>query len=427
MDATLPIGSALDIAPGEIWAVGGRDAVAVAGWCSRLVRRDELENCAALVSFSQQAAAAREVGWMQARYYADDGEPVRDYLSYSSVWEVNPYEVGAKRPETRAAYRGRLARLTRLLALNRLLDRPLVALSNGEMRRVLIARALAKGPALLVLDDPTAGLDVSRRAKLKDVVSALARRGTAVVWAYRHTDELPDGVSKWLDITPAKDGFSLSAVPAPKALKAADASSIVPPPCPTRAASHRRQTSPIGRAVVEINHLSLEFGRRPLFEDFSWTVHSGERWILRGGNGSGKTTLFALITGDSPLAYASDVRVFGQRRSVGAELAKIRRRIGLVSPELQACTGLGPEALLDAAIARRPDLLLLDEPFLNLPRGAVRAAMRRIESFLASRPKATAILVSHRADESPKGFGRILDLDRSALRREVDDGAEHVA
>ena len=69
--------------------------------------------------------------------------------------------------------------------------------------------------------------------------------------------------------------------------------------------------------------------RRKLFDNFSWTIRQGERWVLRGPNGSGKTTLMALITGDSPLAYANDVKVFGQPREPGHELHAIRRRIGL--------------------------------------------------------------------------------------------------
>ncbi len=154
----------------------------------------------------------------------------------------------------------------------------------------------------------------------------------------------------------------------------------------------------------------MKFGRRVLFRDFSWTVRRGERWMLRGENGSGKTTLLALITGDSPLAYAADVRVFGQRRKVGAELAKVRRRIGSVSPELQACLGESPESLLDAALARRPDLLLLDEPFMNMSAEDSRVAKRRISEYLDSRPGATAILVSHRTDEAPNGFNLVLDL-----------------
>jgi ATP-binding cassette subfamily F protein 3 len=50
--------------------------------------------------------------------------------------------------------------------------------------------------------------------------------------------------------------------------------------------------------MLQINNLSLAFGGRPLLDDISFNIHSGERIGLVGRNGSGKTTLFRLITGD---------------------------------------------------------------------------------------------------------------------------------
>ena len=167
--------------------------------------------------------------------------------------------------------------------------------------------------------------------------------------------------------------------------------------------------------VIEIKNLSLSVGGRPLFRNLFWTVRKGERWVLRGENGSGKTTLLALITGDSPLAYAADMTVFGLPRETGTELAKIRRRIGVVSPELQAYFGRGPEELLDAALRPRHDLLLLDEPFMNLDAHEARRLARRIEAYLRAKRDVTAILICHRQDEAPHGFDRTFDLDAHAV------------
>ncbi len=410
MSADLRIDAEHVIAPGEIWSVTGTDPQAVGEWCARLARRDDLEDLTALVNFAQQADTQQKSGWPQARYYAEDGATVSEFLSYNAVWDVNPFEVGARRPETRASFRKRIPGIMRLLDLVVLADRPLMALSNGETRRVLLARALARGPKLLILDDPAAGLDARRRCRLREIASALARRGTAVIWASRHEDELPDGVSKRFEVMEECGGFKVSESCGARRTDA------VPRPDKDACVEARRHGTARGSmpseapAVVEIRSLSMKFGRRVLFRDFSWTVRRGERWMLRGENGSGKTTLLALITGDSPLAYAADVRVFGQRRKVGAELSRIRRRIGSVSPELQACLGESPESLLDAALARRPDLLLLDEPFMNMSAEASRVAKRRISEYLDSHPGATAILVSHRTDEAPDGFNLVLDL-----------------
>ena len=141
-----------------------------------------------------------------------------------------------------------------------------------------------------------------------------------------------------------------------------------------------------------------------------WTIRQGERWVLRGPNGSGKTTLMALITGDSPLAYANDVKVFGQPREPGHELYAIRRRIAMVSPEMQIYLDKGPEELLEEALAREPELLILDEPCLNLDAKDAHRLCRRVAAWLKARPTVTAICIAHREDHVPNGFDQVVDL-----------------
>ena len=71
------------------------------------------------------------------------------------------------------------------------------SLSGGQMRRVEIARALMHDPRLLVLDEPTVGLDVASKATIVRHVRALVReRGVAVLWTTHLMDEVEpsDGV-----------------------------------------------------------------------------------------------------------------------------------------------------------------------------------------------------------------------------------------
>ena len=89
--------------------------------------------------------------WMQSRYYCDDGDRVRDFLSFNSVFGVNPFEVGVNRRAERKAYRAKFLEIVEALELAQLLRLDFLSLSNGEMRRVLFARALLKNPRKLIL------------------------------------------------------------------------------------------------------------------------------------------------------------------------------------------------------------------------------------------------------------------------------------
>ena len=66
--------------------------------------------------------------------------------------------------------------------MSALAARQVWSLSGGERRRALIARALAQKPALLALDEPTAGLDATAERELLTTITALARDGMAVLF-----------------------------------------------------------------------------------------------------------------------------------------------------------------------------------------------------------------------------------------------------
>ena len=68
------------------------------------------------------------------------------------------------------------------------------------------------------------------------------------------------------------------------------------------------------------------------------------------------------------------------------------------------------EGLLEAALRRRPDLLLLDEPFLNLDARAAARLRRRVGAWLKAHPSCTAICVVHREEDLPPGFDHALSL-----------------
>lgn len=87
---------------------------------------------------------------------------------------------------TGVAFEKRLQELAKLLQFEDLLKRPVGKLSGGQRRRIDIARALLHKPRLLILDEPTTGLDPQTRKLLWDVIADLRRQENMTVFLTTH-------------------------------------------------------------------------------------------------------------------------------------------------------------------------------------------------------------------------------------------------
>jgi tungstate transport system ATP-binding protein len=83
----------------------------------------------------------------------------------------------------RAEHSGRVGDLLALVGLTHLGDRPARKLSGGEQQRLAFARALARNPHVLFLDEPTASLDPAATKSVEDLIRDIAARGIKVVMA----------------------------------------------------------------------------------------------------------------------------------------------------------------------------------------------------------------------------------------------------
>jgi molybdate transport system ATP-binding protein len=230
-----------------------------------------------------------------------------------------------------------LKRVADALDLHPLLNQGFRTLSNGEIRKLLIARALLPSPKLLILDDPFAGLDTGNRRSLSAAVVRLMEEGTQIILVAQRPEEVMPGISHVLVI---QDGRVAQAGKREEVLtpawigllqgKGNSAPALQPPPRNTG-----KTPRPPGEPLVEMRDIQVAYGDTVVLDGLNWTVRHGENWAVIGPNGSGKSTLLSLITGDNLQVYANEVYLFGKRRGDGESIWTIRQRIGLVSPELQ--------------------------------------------------------------------------------------------
>jgi iron complex transport system ATP-binding protein len=90
-----------------------------------------------------------------------------------------------------------------LLEISHLADRPTNEMSSGEARRILIGRALVHDPQALVLDEPTASLDLRSIHDLREVLRKLTRNGLSLILVTHH---LPDIIPEIARVVLVRDG-----------------------------------------------------------------------------------------------------------------------------------------------------------------------------------------------------------------------------
>ncbi len=83
-----------------------------------------------------------------------------------------------------------------MMGVEDILERPIENLSLGEMRRILIARAMVTGPDLLVLDEPMTGLDIVMKSKFRAMFDILMERGVSIVMITHDLSDIPESMER---------------------------------------------------------------------------------------------------------------------------------------------------------------------------------------------------------------------------------------
>lgn len=203
----------------------------------------------------------------------------------------------------------------------KVLDEQLFEISSGEHKKLQLIKALWLSPQLLIIDQPYTGLDVKARAHLNQVLNSYVEKGGTLI-LISNDAELPDCINRTIFM---KDGTLINSnTPLnfhEKALK----------PLPSFLLQRPQYTS---HNIISMKNIRVRYDDKEVLSGIDWQVNAGERWLLQGHNGSGKSTLLSLVTGDHPQAYANDIKLFGVQRGGGESIWDIKRRIGLISPEL---------------------------------------------------------------------------------------------
>ncbi|HMR84625.1 MAG TPA: ATP-binding cassette domain-containing protein [Niabella sp.] len=215
---------------------------------------------------------------------------------------------------------------------HKVLDEQLFEISSGEHKKLQLIKALWLSPQLLIIDQPYTGLDKSSRAHLNQLLNEYTAKGGTLI-IISNDSELPECVHHLIEIKNGKiinSAYNVNVLISPLSSERGVGGEALKP-LPSFLTKPPEYTS---QELVYMKDVHIRYDEKYVLTGIDWQVHAGERWLLQGHNGSGKSTLLSLITADHPQAYANNIRLFGVQRGGGESIWDIKKRIGLISPEL---------------------------------------------------------------------------------------------
>ncbi len=381
----------------------------------------------------------------------------------------NLHFFGRLHGQSHAERLGRIAELLAATGLSEFSDRPAGKLSGGMKQKLGLCAALIHDPDLLILDEPTTGIDPLSRRNFWELINRVrARRsGMSVIVATAYMEEAER--FEWLAAMSEGRVISTGTAAALKQRTGADsleAAFIQLLPEEQRSKHEPVMLSPRdgggGPPVIHAANLTRRFGDFTAVDRVSFQIERGEIFGFLGSNGCGKTTTMKMLTGLLPasegeatiLGRPVDATDLNTRRHVGymsqgfslyseltvrqnlklhAELfhlpaaeikpriAEMLHRFGLteVADELPPALPLGLRQRLSLAVAliHKPDLLILDEPTSGVDPVA-RDAFWRSLIELSRRDGVTIFISTHFMNEAERcdrvslmHAGRVLAVD----------------
>lgn len=380
--------------------------------------------------------------------------------TFLKVDQNNYYSLNEKEKETAHIRRLTLKeKLYKMFHLETLLDKYIILLSSGELRKFQLTKTLLSDPRILIMDNPFIGLDAETRNQLSELLRTLTTEtGLQVILILSKTNDIPDFITYVIPVDDLTVGDKQ-----PRESYLATLSGTHLSETETERIKQLLQypektdmpdlTDKDG-CILKFNKVNIKYGNRTILKDLDWTVRKGEKWALSGENGAGKSTLLSLVCADNPQSYACDIELFGHKRGSGESIWEIKKHIGYVSPEMhraylkdlpaidiiasglndsvglyvhprpeqrQTCEwwmdlfGIGHLkdrtflklssgeqrlCLLARAFVKDPELLILDEPLHGLD-DRNRELVRNIINEFCSKDNKTLVMVTHYKEELP--------------------------
>lgn len=305
-----------------------------------------------------------------------------------------------------AERRSRIDELLTATGLDPFKARPAAKLSGGMKQKLSLCCALIHDPDLLVLDEPTTGVDPLSRGQFWDLIDAIrARRpGMSVIVATAYMEEA--GRFDWL--VAMDDGKAIATgTPAELRQKTGEPTleaaflALLPE---AKRARHRavvlrpRVESADATPAIEAEGLTRRFGDFVAVDHVSFRIGRGEIFGFLGSNGCGKSTTMKMLTGLLP-ASEGTARLFG--RPLAADDMETRRNVGYMSQGFS----------LYSELTVRQNLLLHAELY-HLPPAEIPGRIAELLSRFD-----LAAVADERPDGLPLGIRQRLQLAVAVLHR----------
>ncbi|SHK11970.1 ribosome-dependent ATPase [Marinobacter antarcticus] len=239
--------------------------------------------------------------------------------------------------------KARVEQINRLLDATGLLDfrsRPAGKLSGGMKQKLGLCCALIHNPDLLILDEPTTGVDPLSRQRFWDLIATIRSQqpSMSVLVATAYMEE-----AERFDFLVAMDSGAILATGSPQELKQQTSTdnlddafiALLPEDNRETLAAEDEITNPASNGAVnsdvpaiEAHNITLRFGDFTAVKDVSFTIPKGEIFGFLGSNGCGKTTTMKMLTG---LLTPSEGEVLLFGATLDAKDLKTRQRVGYMS------------------------------------------------------------------------------------------------